>query len=73
MIAVINSAISFYYYLRVVISMFTPEKEIAAVPSVKMSLPVFVVLVVTLLGSLWLGLFPEVFLNLAKTLSIASS
>jgi NADH-quinone oxidoreductase subunit N len=72
-IAVINSAISFYYYLRVVISMFTPEKEAAAFPSAKVSLPVFVVLIVTLLGSLWLGLFPEVFLNLAQTLSIASS
>ena len=72
-IAVLNSAISFYYYLRVVISMFTPEKEIAVVPSARISLPVFVVLVVTLLGSLWLGLFPEVFSNLAKTLSIASS
>ncbi len=72
-IAVINSAISFYYYLRVVISMFTPEKETAVVPSAKLSLSVFVVLLVTLLGSLWLGLFPEVFLNLAQTLSIASS
>lgn len=72
-IAVINSAISFYYYLRVVISMFTPEKEAAAVPFTRLTLPVFLVLVVTLLGSLWLGLFPEVFLNLAQTLSIASS
>lgn len=72
-IAVINSAISFYYYLRVVISMFTPEKEAAAVPFARLTLPVFLVLVVTLLGSLWLGLFPEVFLNLAQTLSIASS
>jgi NADH-quinone oxidoreductase subunit N len=72
-IAVINSAISFYYYLRVVISMFTPEKEVVATPFAKVSLPVFVVLIVTLLGSLWLGLFPEVFLNLAQTLSIASS
>jgi NADH-quinone oxidoreductase subunit N len=72
-IAVINSAISFYYYLRVVISMFTPEKEAAAAPFAKLTLPVFVVLVVTLLGSLWLGLFPEVLLNLAQTLSIASS
>ncbi len=72
-IAVINSAISFYYYLRVVISMFTPEKEPTAVPAGGVSLPVFVVLVLTVLGSLWLGLFPEVFLNLAQSLAIASS
>ena len=72
-LAVINSAISFYYYLRVVISMFTPEKETIAAPSGRVSLPVFVVLVLTVIGSLWLGLFPEVFLNLARAISMAAS
>ena len=72
-LAVINSAISFYYYLRVVISMFTPEKETIAAPSPRVSLPVFLVLVLTVIGSLWLGLFPEVFLNLARAISMAAS
>jgi NADH-quinone oxidoreductase subunit N len=72
-LAVINSAISFYYYLRVVISMFTPEKEPVAVSAVRLSLPVFVVLVLTVIGSLWLGLFPEVFLNLARSIAMAAS
>jgi NADH-quinone oxidoreductase subunit N len=72
-LAVINSAISFYYYLRVVIAMFTPEKEPITAPTARVSLPVLVVLALTLIGSLWLGLFPEVFLNLARTISMAAS
>jgi NADH-quinone oxidoreductase subunit N len=72
-LAVINSAISFYYYLRVVISMFTPEKEPLAAPTARVSFAVLVVLALTLIGSLWLGLFPEVFLNLARTISMAAS
>jgi NADH-quinone oxidoreductase subunit N len=72
-LAVINSAISFYYYLRVVIAMFTPEKEAVAAPAGRVSLPVFVVLALTVIGSLWLGLFPEVFLNLARAITMAAS
>lgn len=71
-IAVLNSAISFYYYLRVVISMFTPEKEPQPAPAGRMSLPFIVILAVTLWGTVSLGLFPNLFLELARAVSILS-
>lgn len=71
-LAVLNSAVSFYYYLRVVISMFTPEKEPA--PAVAMVFPftLIVTLVLTVWGTLSLGLFPGFFLELAKSISLFS-
>lgn len=71
-LAVLNSAISFYYYLRVVISMFTPEKERAAVPAPALSIPLLVVLILTLGGTVALGLFPNIFIELARAVQIAS-
>jgi len=71
-IAVLNSAISFYYYLRIVISMFTPEKEAAMVPSTGLALSIIVTLVLTVWGTLSLGLFPGFFLELARAVSLIS-
>jgi NADH:ubiquinone oxidoreductase subunit 2 (chain N) len=71
-LAVINSAISFYYYLRVVISMFLPEKEAAVVGKLQLSLPVIVTIVLTVWGTLSLGLFPSFFLELARAASFLS-
>jgi NADH-quinone oxidoreductase subunit N len=69
-IAVLNSAISFYYYLKIVIAMFTPAKEEAAVPVGAMALPLIVSLIITVWGTLSLGLFPGFFLELARAVSI---
>lgn len=71
-LAVLNSAVSFYYYLRVVISMFTPEKE--AAPAVAMVFPftLIVTLALTVWGTLSLGLFPGFFLELAKSIALFS-
>ena len=71
-LAVLNSAISFYYYLRVVLSMFTPQKEAAAVPASILPLPFLVTLVLTVWGTISLGLFPNFFLELARAVSMAS-
>jgi len=71
-LAVINSAISFYYYLRVVISMFLPEKETAVVGKLQLSLPVIVTIVLTVWGTISLGLFPGFFLELARAASLLS-
>jgi NADH-quinone oxidoreductase subunit N len=70
-LAVLNSAVSFYYYLRVVIVMYTPEKEGSRLPQVAISVPFVIVLVVTVWGTIFLGLFPNLFLQLARAVSIA--
>jgi NADH-quinone oxidoreductase subunit N len=70
-LAVLNSAVSFYYYLRVVISMFTPEKELV-LPGVKLTLPLIVTLVLTVWGTVALGLFPDFFLQIVRAVSIVS-
>lgn len=69
-LAVLNSAVSFYYYLRVVISMYTPEKEAFKVSIVALSIPVIVVLAFTVWGTISLGLFPNYFLQLTQAVSI---
>ena len=71
-IAVLNSAVSFYYYLRIVITMFTPEKEPAEVPVARLALPVIVTLILTVWGTLSLGLFPGFFLEIARAVSLFS-
>jgi NADH-quinone oxidoreductase subunit N len=71
-LAVINSAISFYYYLRVVISMFLPEKEAAVSEKLQVSLPLIVTIVLTVWGTISLGLFPGFFLELARAASLLS-
>jgi len=68
--AVINSAISFYYYLRIVIAMFTPEKEGAPVAASRLSLPLILTLVLTVWGTVSLGLAPGFFLEIARAASI---
>jgi NADH-quinone oxidoreductase subunit N len=70
--AVLNSAISFYYYLRVVISMFTPEKEVAVAAPARFTIPFIVAVVLTVWGTISLGLFPGFFLELARAVSIFS-
>ena len=69
-IAVLNSAISFYYYLRIVIAMFTPAKEEVALPVAGMALPLIVTLIITVWGTLSLGIFPGFFLELVRAVSI---
>jgi len=64
-IAVLNSFVAVYYYLRVVVIMFMrPERTGAKFISVPVS--VSLVLFIAILGTIWLGIFPQVFLDLAK-------
>jgi len=59
-IAVLNSFIAVYYYLRVIVIMFMrpPQAELKPI-----SIPVFVslTLFISALGTLWLGIFPQAF------------
>ncbi len=63
-VAVINSAISAYYYLRVVKLMFMGEPT--SLESVPSSVPLRVTLAVTGLGVLFIGVYPYVLLHLAE-------
>jgi hypothetical protein len=52
--------------------MFTPEKELRSAPLAKLSMPFIVILVVTIWGTISLGLFPNLFLELARAVSLLS-
>jgi NADH-quinone oxidoreductase subunit N len=66
LIAVLNSFVAVYYYLRVVVIMFMrrPPEELKPV---SVPLSVGFALFVACLGTVWLGIFPDVFLMLAKS------
>jgi NADH-quinone oxidoreductase subunit N len=65
-IGVLNSLISVYFYFRVVVYMFMHEPE-SKVEGKLLGLPVQAALILTGLGTLWLGLFPDWFFNLAQS------
>ena len=65
-IGVLNTAISAYYYLRLIIVMFFGERTMAwNAPRVPAS--VAVALVITVLGVLYLGIFPGRVINALQT------
>jgi NADH-quinone oxidoreductase subunit N len=65
-IAVLNTAVSAYYYLRLIIVMFFGERTMAwSAPRVPRSIAV--ALVITVLGVLYLGIFPGRVLNALQT------
>jgi NADH-quinone oxidoreductase subunit N len=63
-IGVLNSALSLYYYIRVVVFMWTPEGERS---SFRISAPVAAVLAVTALGTILLGLYPRPLFDFAAS------
>jgi NADH-quinone oxidoreductase subunit N len=64
-VAVLNSVVSAYYYLRVVVFMYMrePDKDIA-IPTVPIL--VSVILFICILGVFYLGLFPSRVLNITQ-------
>ena len=64
-IGVLNSAISLYYYVRVVVYMWVRREE-AAVPPVVMSRALALVLIVAVAGTLVLGVYPRALFDLAQ-------
>jgi len=57
-IAAINSVIGAYYYLKIIVSMYfwEPNKDWAPAP---MHAPMFIVLLLTAIGTIYLGILPE--------------
>ena len=66
-IAVLNSAISVYYYLRVLVIMFM-RKEEGDMPSVKWELPVSVAFIICVAGILYFGIFPDSLISILQTI-----
>jgi len=64
-IGVLNSLISIYYYLRPIVLMYMEEPK-AEMPSLSLAPFIFAALVLAILGTLHLGLFPAHMLGLAQ-------
>ena len=70
-IAVINTAISAYYYLRLIIVMFFRERSTAwTTPRIPASAAV--ALVLTIVGVLYLGMFPDRIINALQSKPVVS-
>jgi len=65
-IAVLNAAVSVYYYLRIVVAMFM--KESTDKTQLSMSPGILVAMSVALVFTLWIGFYPDPFINLAREL-----
>jgi NADH-quinone oxidoreductase subunit N len=71
-VLVVNSTIGLYYYLRVVVAMFTPlaeEKEVPGIVQPALSLGGGFVLAAMILLLIWFGVFPFQLIDLIKSVS----
>jgi len=66
LLAVLNSALSLFYYLRVVRSMYILPPEAGAPALPRLPLPLATVLLICVLGILVLGVYPGPFVALAR-------
>jgi len=64
-LGVLNSAVSLYYYLRVMVQMYfkDPEEDFAWV---SINVPTAISIGISVVGVLYLGVFPNTLMNLAK-------
>jgi NADH-quinone oxidoreductase subunit N len=63
-IAVLNAAISMYFYLRIVVAMFM--REATEKTGLDLSPGVVAVMAISLIFTLWIGLFPDPFIAMAR-------
>lgn len=71
-VLVVGSAIGLYYYLRVVVMLFSPAKGPAeAIPAPSLSLGSGLALAGLLLLLLWLGVYPATFIQAIQQLTLA--
>jgi len=64
-IGVLNSVVSFYYYLRIVVAMYMKKGESRLI-DVTISPSLMIAILITLLGVVLIGVFPETWLILAE-------
>ncbi len=58
-IAVISSLIGVYYYLRVIASLYQKDETEASLPQIQFGSAFYLVLTITVVGTLAVGIFPE--------------
>jgi NADH-quinone oxidoreductase subunit N len=63
-IAVLNAAVSMYFYLRIVVAMFMKESNEKT--GLALSPGIVIVMAVALIFTLWIGLYPDPFISLAR-------
>jgi NADH-quinone oxidoreductase subunit N len=63
-VAVLNAAISMYFYLRIVVAMFM--REATEKTGLDLSPGVVAVMAVSLVFTLWIGLYPDPFIAMAR-------
>jgi NADH-quinone oxidoreductase subunit N len=63
-IAVLNAAVSMYFYLRIVVAMFMKESNEKT--GLALSPGIVVALAVALILTLWIGFYPDPFIHLAR-------
>jgi len=64
-VGVLNSAVSVFYYLRLMVLMYMREAQ-ETLPPIRVPVTLAVVLLVTAAGTLWPGLFPAAWLDAAR-------
>ncbi len=69
-IAVVNSVISVFYYLRLTIVMYMTEGTTEALPSLSLSPSLVTALIISIYGSLWLGVMPSSYITFAQAASL---
>jgi len=63
-IAVLNAAVSVYFYLRIVVAMFMKESNEKT--GLNLSPGIVIAMAVAVILTLWIGVFPDRFINLAR-------
>jgi len=63
-IAVLNAAVSMYFYLRIVVAMFM--KDANEKTGLAMSPGIVIAMAVALIFTLWIGFYPDPFIHLAR-------
>ena len=64
-IGVLNSAVSIFYYLRLMVLMYMREAQ-ESMPAIRVPVTLGFVLLVTAIGTLWYGIFPNAWLEAAR-------
>jgi NADH-quinone oxidoreductase subunit N len=68
-IGVLNSAVSLYYYLRIVVFMWLKNEPVGSTPKLAPALAVAIVL--AMVGTVALGVYPRPLFDLAETSALA--
>ncbi len=71
-VGVLNSVVSVFYYFRFIVAMYMKESEKERPIPSAMSIPLFAICLIALVGVFWLGIFPRFFHDLAGSSTLFS-